>query len=288
MPKYKLILTVQDSFGMTKEVDGGTVDVDLAEALTPTDVQRIEEALPLEDYIKKAELPEELDEYATDNEVENAVKFTTDKFVTNSFGGFEVGDSVKGLTISNVLAKLLGLSDEKPGNMQPSVSPDAPEVPDTPEIPESPIGSIITNKTPMYQIDENDKIVEVAFIEPIVYNETANINDGQTGFYIIVENDEIIEAGYQHHTERKDPYYIIALPEELEVVPNGNVLLQTWSAIEDRWVTASYVLTSDYSEIVSTYEADGIEPPVAPDGYKLWADLSDSDPGTSYRFVIKE
>ena len=41
MPKYKLILTIQDSFGMTKEIDGGIIAVDLADALTPTEVKQI-------------------------------------------------------------------------------------------------------------------------------------------------------------------------------------------------------------------------------------------------------
>lgn len=259
MPKYKLVLTVQDSFGMTKEIDGGEIDVGLVESLTPADIKHIEEELPLEDYIKKTELPEELEEL--------------------------------GLTSTQRPS-----SGQLPNDPDPE-QPDNPEQPDGPEKPNDPVlpddsdsitGAIVENKTPMYQINENDEIVEVTFIEPIVYDEAADVNDKRTGFYIVVENGETVEAGYQHHTERKDPYYIIALPEELEVTPDGNVLLQTWSAIEDRWVAASYVLTSDYSEIVATYEADGISPPVAPEGYKLWADLSDSDPGTSYRFVIKE
>ena len=40
MPKYKLILTVQDSYGMTKEIEAGTVDADNYE-LTETELQKI-------------------------------------------------------------------------------------------------------------------------------------------------------------------------------------------------------------------------------------------------------
>lgn len=75
MATYKVWLTVKDSYGNTKEIDGGNINVDLA-TLTPDEVSQIEEALPLEDYLKKAELPEELDEYATDTEVEDAVRQT--------------------------------------------------------------------------------------------------------------------------------------------------------------------------------------------------------------------
>lgn len=69
MATYKVWLTVKDSYGNTKELDGGTISVDL-DALTQEDINQIEEALPLEDYLKKSET-----EYlATDEEVQQAVK----------------------------------------------------------------------------------------------------------------------------------------------------------------------------------------------------------------------
>jgi hypothetical protein len=75
MATYKVWLKVKDSYGNIKEIDGGDINVDLA-TLTPDEVSQIEEALPLEDYLKKVELPEELDDYATDTEVATAVKQT--------------------------------------------------------------------------------------------------------------------------------------------------------------------------------------------------------------------
>jgi hypothetical protein len=75
MATYKVWLKVKDSYGNIKEIDGGDITVDLA-TLTPDEVNQIEEALPLEDYLKKVELPEELNDYATDTEVETAVKQT--------------------------------------------------------------------------------------------------------------------------------------------------------------------------------------------------------------------
>ena len=73
MATYKVWLTVKDSYGNTKEVDGGTINVDLA-TLTPDEVNQIEDALPLEDYLKKSEIDTELDHYATDKEVEQKTK----------------------------------------------------------------------------------------------------------------------------------------------------------------------------------------------------------------------
>ena len=69
MATYKVWLTVKDNYGNLKEIDGGTLNVDLAD-LTPDEVSQIEQALPLEDYIKRENLDVELEEYATDDDVE--------------------------------------------------------------------------------------------------------------------------------------------------------------------------------------------------------------------------
>ena len=71
---YKVWLTVKDSYGNIKELDGGTIGVDLDQEL----MNKIEDALPLEDYLKKSET-----EYlATDAEVQgelnkvNSIKYS--------------------------------------------------------------------------------------------------------------------------------------------------------------------------------------------------------------------
>lgn len=70
MAKYKVWFTVKDDHGKIKEVEGGAIDVDLRLAeLLQDEIDCIEEALPLEDYV----LRPELNSYATDQEVESAV-----------------------------------------------------------------------------------------------------------------------------------------------------------------------------------------------------------------------
>jgi hypothetical protein len=203
----------------------------------------------------------------------NDVLFTSTKVVTKPMGTFQIGDDLRDLTLAQIFVKLLGLSDSAL----------------TPDDGNSIVSSIINNQTTMHQINDNDVIVEMPF-ELISYTaQEATTNDGNSCFYV-VHNDEgaRIEAGYQHFTSKKEPYYIVALPESLDVSESGNVTLQTWDVENKIWVDAHYVLTSDYDEIVATYNADGITPPVCPTGYKLWADLSSGDPGTSYRYIIKE
>lgn len=77
MATYKVWLTVKDRYGNTKEIDGGDINVGLDE-LTQDEVDYIEEALPLEDYLKKSEISEELDHFATDQEVsgKDSIKYT--------------------------------------------------------------------------------------------------------------------------------------------------------------------------------------------------------------------
>lgn len=83
MATYKVWLTVKDSFGNTKEVDGGTINVDLA-TLTPDELDQIEEHLPLENYLKKEEIDTELEHFATESEVEHVVE----KKETIKYAGF--------------------------------------------------------------------------------------------------------------------------------------------------------------------------------------------------------
>lgn len=86
MAKYKVWLTVKDKYGNTKKIDGGDINVDLA-SLTADELNHLEEALPLENYLKKSET-----EYlATDEEVSdataNTVKYSGFKFRTDNTEG---------------------------------------------------------------------------------------------------------------------------------------------------------------------------------------------------------
>ena len=70
MATYKVWLTVKNSAGNTKEIDVGNINVDAT--LTPEMLSQIEEALPLEEYLKKTDIETELNSYATDDEVATA------------------------------------------------------------------------------------------------------------------------------------------------------------------------------------------------------------------------
>lgn len=85
MATYKVWLTVKNSAGDTKEIDVGNISVDL-DNLSQEEISKIEAALPLEDYLKKNDIDTELIDYATDVEVEQAVKNTV------KYGDFKLAD----------------------------------------------------------------------------------------------------------------------------------------------------------------------------------------------------
>lgn len=74
MATYKVWLTVKNSTGGTKEIEAGVLNVDFA--LTQEEIEQIEKSLPLNEYLKKNDINTELDSFATDFEVEEAVKNT--------------------------------------------------------------------------------------------------------------------------------------------------------------------------------------------------------------------
>ena len=73
MAKYNVVFTIKDKYGKDKEVEGGTVEIAIP-TFTTEEIKYIEEVLPLEDYLHKAEVDTELDYLATDEEVKAIVK----------------------------------------------------------------------------------------------------------------------------------------------------------------------------------------------------------------------
>jgi hypothetical protein len=84
MATYKVWLTVKDSYGNIKELDGGNISVDLD--ITSEDIDKIGN-MALANYVKKEELPvDNLDDLATDAEVAAAV--ATAEHSTIKYVGF--------------------------------------------------------------------------------------------------------------------------------------------------------------------------------------------------------
>lgn len=224
----------------------------------------------LENYHTKSEVSELLATKA------DKILFVKDKFVSKAFGGFTVGENIKDLTIAELFAKLLELADE------PIEAPDEPS--------DTPIKDAITEENlTIYQADTEGNIVEVPYTRIQFTDETAKVAPIESGFYEINNTSgDITEYGYQHVTEPQDTmFYVVALPSD--VILGVNASLKTWDTMSEQWIDVDEtVLTSDFDEITSVFVDEEIEIPTIPDGYTLWADLSDINAGSIYRIVINE
>jgi hypothetical protein len=205
----------------------------------------------------------------------NDVLFTESKIVKTAIGGFVVDEDIKDLTIAQLFAKLLGFSLNDP------------DQPDTPEEPSSLIDKLMANQQSLYQIDDTGLLHEVSYKYSVYTPDDAAKLGSDTSFYQIKDGDTVVESGYEHYTEPQDMYYIMALPSEL--ILGENVTVKAWDEGLSAWQNINAAaFTCDYSEIEAALGEADFAAPIVPDGYTLWADLSDINSGMSYRFIINE
>jgi hypothetical protein len=252
-----------------------------------------EQPLPPSEYITEDELEakgyltahQSLDNYYTKYETDtkvnmavaskaNSVVFTSNKYVTKAIGDFSVDDNLCGLTIEQILAKLLELSDTKVN------TPESGDDDETLGI----IGTISKERTPMYSIDSNGVIRAVDFIEVERDSEPT-----KSGFYVVKDtNGKIIEGGYQDLVaEAENLPYMIALPKAIDY--NTNVELRSYDSDTHTWEKSSLYLTSDQDMVNSICAQVGIDiSHINLDEYTIWTTDEPGCTGSIYRFIIKE
>jgi hypothetical protein len=211
----------------------------------------------------------------------NEVPFENAKFVGNPIGSFKLGDDLKGMTIAQIFAKLLGLTD---------TDPTIPVEPETPGTTEEIIADIVENKTPMYSVNSAGEIIELSYDNVATYTEeTAAAKPEESGFYQITnEAGEVIESGYQEvSVENPNVPYIIALPKSVDF--NTMVEVQTYDDLQGKWVeNTSLSLSNDFDEISALCSQLGVSlSHIDTTKYTLWANLESGPSGETYRFIIK-
>lgn len=169
----------------------------------------------------------------------------------------------------------------------PTQAPDEPSQPEQPEGPMGIVERILAEELAIYEINETGSLNEVPF-SYINYDSEGAVEPGPgTGFYQIIEKEGIVESGYEHHTDPQEMYYMIALPSQL--VLGENVEVKGWDEGLSSWNNINTtIFTSDYLEIGSALVDADLAAPEVPDGYTLWADLNDINPGKKYRYTILE
>lgn len=296
VPEEYVTKTELDAEGFVKSLDGYATeqfvtdcisnikhpDPDLSNYFT-----KDETTSAINEAIEGIDIPEvNLDPYATKAQVAeqvatkaDKVPFTTDMFVTDAQGGFVVGDNLNGMSITDILAKLLGL--------QPTITP---EEPDEPDVPQTIVEKIMSNNLSMYQVNELSESIEIPY-SYVTYTDE-NYADAPTNdcFYQYTNSSGITESGYQHVSDENDSmYYLIALPQGVNF--NENVSVKVWDETSNTWadVTDTLEMSSDLQFIEESLVEADISMPTIPEGYTLWIDSSlNTCTGSDYRFIINE
>ena len=247
------------------------------------------EGLATEEFVAEAiadiEFPEtDLTNYYTKEETDaavvvkaNDVPFTTTKIVNRAIGGFTIGEDINGLTIAELFAKLLELSD--------GTDPEEPEIP---EEPDSPIEA--AKKLAMYSVTMENELAAVSdtSITTMTVAEAA-LAPNKSGFYQIVDDSgEVIESGYQDLTiSSEDTYYVIALPKVIDY--NTMVEMQAYDADDAKWYPADKLpLISDPDTVLALCDEVGVDiSHIDTNLYTVWV-LEDICTGSQLRYIIKE
>lgn len=231
-------------------------------------------------YITKADIPEtDLSGLATVAQLATKaddIPFIEDQFVTKSFGGFAIGDSLKGMTIATILAKLFELSDS------------VPTEPDVPTEPEGVVDTIITNQQPLFTMDAKGELVEIPYKYIELTEETAAHAPVETGFYQIKDADgTVIESGYQDlQVDNGDVYYMVALPKGIDYTTMVNV--QVYDNLRNIWTATSLPMTSDPAIIEERCAETNLDiSHIDTSVYTIWV-ADDVPTGSKLRFVINE
>lgn len=204
------------------------------------------------------------------------VLFTTNKIVNNAIGGFTAGESLNGLTVTELFIKLLNLTDD-------------PNEPGLPDEPNSIISYIILNKLPMYQLVADGQLIALTYDDVLHIDFDDQTKPTQSGFYKVYDTSgAAVEFGYQQIQKRvPDVPYMIALPSIINY--NEHVSVKVYDAITSSWKSTRLTMTSDRAQIIDICDSEGCEIPVTPEGYTLWVSTANVYSSSAiYRFIITE
>ena len=206
----------------------------------------------------------------------NVVPFTTPKLVNNAIGGFVIGEDISGLTIAELFAKLLELSDGP-------VEPDEPA-----EVPEDPVEA--AKSMAMYSVTVENELAATGdtSINTMTVPEAAEAPT-ESGFYQIVDDGgEVIESGYQElQIKNEDAYYVFALPKSIDFY--SMIEYQSYDAEEGKWLPGELTGVISDPETVAELcaEADIDISHVDTNLYTIYLQ-EEACTGKQIRFVIKE
>jgi hypothetical protein len=197
--------------------------------------------IDLSNYYNKTEVTEAI--ASASSEKADKVLFKTDKFVNNPIGSFNIGDNIKDLTVSELITRLLGLTDTF-GN----------EDPDDPEVPQKVTIEIAKQKfIPVLQgdvktgdgstvIDDTKSVFD--YFEISEENKSAAPTAAKPGtsaiYEIINDAQEVTEHGYLVYTiaSGRGTYWRVSLAEGLVIKE-----IKMFDDLQGQWVEYTPTLT---------------------------------------------
>ena len=208
----------------------------------------------------------------------NSILFNDTAIVNNAIGGFKVGDSLTGLTLVEIISRLLNVSNK---------------------VIDSVVESIKVNESPMYTVTSTGEVIEREFTVISVTESEQQTKPNESGFYEITnEQGEVIESGYQEiQGEDPDCPYMVAFTNNVDL--NTNVIVYTYDEMNNQFVETWNPANNNYSDdftddlnqlkdIDENYYNFAVENENALPGYNLWVNLNEGSNGRILRFVIKE
>ena len=180
-------------------------------------------------YATHLEIDDVKERYATKEYVDtvaglssslNNVLFNDGETVGVTLGGFTQGDSISGLTLKQILTKLLLIG---------SHTPDEPEVPVLSPV----VQQIVDEKLPVHDLDNTGSLVSKEFVENYWTEEQAKQESNETCFYHIQDGSKkVIESGYQVAVAPQSTDWLtVAIPDIVTDfhVEQYDVMLGDWS-----------------------------------------------------------
>lgn len=221
---------------------------DLTDKPTIPSVEGLASEQYVDDAIAGIDIPK-VDNFVTTDTFTNAlvakandVPFSEDYRVGTPMGGFIANDTLQGMTVAQILTKLLGLTLYVPTEL--------PE--GTPEE----VVPIINEKKHAYVLDENGALIEATndedFYRELTESDAKADNQEESFFYqILNDSGEVIESGYHVSTVYQENDYLTIL------IPNSitNFHPEVYDAGAGDWATPTWNLVTTESYAVDGYTA---------------------------------
>ena len=191
----------------------------------------------------------------------NDVLFADDYRVGTALGGFVADESLQGMTVVQILTKLLGLTLYVP-------------VADVPEGTPEQAAEVIAKEASVYILGESGEQVEITYDYTTMTPEEA-VKDNQTDsyFYQIIDpaTGAALESGYQIATiYQENDYLTVYIPETIT-----KFHVEEYSALAGDWSTPNWALVEN-----PNYQLDGYKAYTVPEEYGITS-------GITVRIVIE-